>query len=120
MSSLALRLTRLLPKASAHGFRRVLLGLLHVERAIYMVNSFQFTRSQKSTSLILAHRPLGSGGRALRLRLVRLEHGHGVTLLGDDVRNGRRDVLWLPQPSRAAVACPSLRLCQEITLTTAP
>ena len=35
-----------------------LLGYMY-EQAIYMVNSFQFTRSAR---LILAHRPLGSGG----------------------------------------------------------
>jgi hypothetical protein len=37
-----------------------------------------------------------------------LEHGHGVTLLGHDILDGRRNVLWLPQPSRAPMACPSL------------
>src|SRR6266498_3908543 len=33
---------------------------LHAEQAIYMVNSFQFTRSAR---LILAYRPVGSGRR---------------------------------------------------------
>src|SRR5450759_5402453 len=42
------------------------------------------------------------------LKFVRLEHAHGITLLGDDVLNGRRDMLWFPQPPRAAMACPSL------------
>ena len=40
------------------------------------------------------------GGRdGNRLQLVRLEHAHGLTLLGNDILHHRRDVLWLPQPS---------------------
>src|ERR1035437_10388256 len=35
-------------------------------------------------------------------RFLRLEHAHGITLLGEDVLDGRRDVLWFPQPSCAA------------------
>src|ERR1017187_6724542 len=43
-----------------------------------------------------------------RLKLARLEHGHGITLLTHDILNRRRNVLWPPQPSSAAMACPSL------------
>src|SRR5205085_2773158 len=39
---------------------------------------------------------------------VRLECAHAVALLGDYVLFGRGDVLWLPQPSDAPAACPSL------------
>ena len=44
---------------------------------------------------------------ATRLQFVRFEHAHRLTLFGDDVLHGRRDVLWLPQPSCAAMAPPS-------------
>ena len=44
----------------------------------------------------------------MRLRLVKLVHSHGVTLLCYDILNRRRDVLWFPQPSRAAMPCPTL------------
>jgi hypothetical protein len=43
-----------------------------------------------------------------RLQFVRFEHAHGLTLLGDDILHGRRHVLWFPQPSCAAMVCPSL------------
>mgnify|MGYP003622992106 FL=1 len=39
---------------------------------------------------------------------VRLKGAHGFTLLGEDVLHGSRDMLWFPQPSCAAMACPSL------------
>ena len=35
---------------------------------------------------------------AIKLRIVRLEHSHGVTLLGNDILNRRRDILGFPQP----------------------
>src|ERR1035437_56621 len=55
------------------------------------------------------------------LQFVRLEHAHRLTLLGDDILHGRRDVLWFPQPSCAAVVCPSLplRLIQPHPVQTA-
>jgi hypothetical protein len=43
----------------------------------------------------------------LRLNLLGLKHTHDITLLGDDVLDGRRDMLRLPKPSCAAMACPS-------------
>ena len=39
---------------------------------------------------------------------MRLERAHGTTLLADDVLHSRRDMLRFPQPSCAAMACPSL------------
>ena len=50
----------------------------------------------------------GSGRDGNRLQLVRLEHAHGLTMPGNDILHRRRDVLWLPQPSCASMACPSL------------
>ena len=39
---------------------------------------------------------------------VSLKGAHGLTLLGEHVLHGRRNMLWFPQPSCAAMACPSL------------
>ena len=50
-----------------------LLGYMS-EQAIYMVNSFQFTRS---TRLILAYRPSGSG-RAIGHRMLDLLDSGGI------------------------------------------
>ena len=52
---------------------------------------------------------------------LRLEHTHDITLLGDNVLYGRRDVLRFPQPSSASVACPPLpiRLIQTRPIQTA-
>jgi hypothetical protein len=52
--------------------------------------------------------PRGSGRDTSRLQLVRLENAHGLTLLDNDILHRRRDMLWLPQPSCASMACPSL------------
>ena len=51
----------------------------------------------------------------------RLKHRHGITLLSDDILNRCRDVLWFPQPSRAAVARPalSIRFIQPHSIQTA-
>jgi hypothetical protein len=38
---------------------------------------------------------------------VRLEKRHDLTLLGEDVLDGCRDMLWLPQPAHAPMACPA-------------
>jgi hypothetical protein len=38
----------------------------------------------------------------------RQEYRRGIALLSDNVLNRCRDVLWFPQPSRAAMACPAL------------
>ena len=54
--SLALRLTCSPPDSPA-ALRLLALVRLHAEQAIYMVNSFQFTRSAR---LILAYRPEGA------------------------------------------------------------
>src|ERR1039457_2563101 len=55
--SLALRLTGSPPESAGPSLEPSLVRL-HAEQAIYMVNSFQFTRSAR---LILAYRPSGSG-----------------------------------------------------------
>src|ERR1035438_4673816 len=39
---------------------------------------------------------------------VRLKGAHCITLPGEDVLHGGRDMLWFPQPSCAAMARPSL------------
>src|ERR1017187_444662 len=49
----------------------------------------------------LETRPLRSRERkravaGTRSKFVRLEHGHGIALLPDDILYGRRNVLWLP------------------------
>src|SRR5258708_4562057 len=42
-------------------------------------------------------RPVRERLRHTRLQFVGLEHAHGLTLLGDDILHGRRDLLWFPQ-----------------------
>ena len=63
----------------------------------------------------------GAFAARAELKLVRLEHAHGITLLGNDVLHCRRDMLRFPQPSRTAMACPSLpiRLIQPHPIQTA-
>ena len=63
---LALRLACSPPESSPASLLKLALVRLHAEQAIYMVNSFQFTRSAR---LILAYRPLGSGGVRICIRI---------------------------------------------------
>jgi hypothetical protein len=56
------------------------------EQAIYMVNSFQFTRS---TRLILAYRPSGSGKTRERF-LEDVPRRRGVFAAAGLIPNGRR------------------------------
>jgi hypothetical protein len=46
--------------------------------------------------------------RERALKLISLEHRHGITLLHNDILYSRRYILWFREPSRAPMARPSL------------
>ena len=88
---LALRLACSPPESSPVPLLKLALVRLHAEQAIYMVNSFQFTRSAR---LILAYRPQGSG--CLPSERFRNEESHGFALALHDVMDGFLYILVLP------------------------
>jgi hypothetical protein len=80
------------------------------------ISTYTFlSRDRKGADVVETGNSLAPLRSRLRRRRVaptlsrrRLEHRHHLTLLGNQVLNRRRDLLGLPKPPGAAVACPSL------------